>query len=90
MLGEGSGVVGTKREIAAEANVGSDDCAEREHRACISFVYTCGSDHTCAPDVHGFSVAGIFYDSRKSIAKRAGKRGEFLAGRTQNFFFVRR
>ena len=40
--------------------------------------------------VHGFSVAGIFYDSRKNIAKRAGKRGEFLAGRTQNFFFVRR
>jgi len=30
MLDEGSGVVGTKREIAAEANVGSDDCAERE------------------------------------------------------------
>jgi len=30
MLGEGSGVVGTKREIAAEANVGSDGCAERE------------------------------------------------------------
>jgi len=30
MLSEGSGVVGTKREIAAEASVGSDGCAERE------------------------------------------------------------
>ena len=30
MLGEGSGVVGTKREIAAEANVGGDGCAEKE------------------------------------------------------------
>ena len=30
MLGEGCGVVGTKREMAAEANVGGDDCAERE------------------------------------------------------------
>jgi len=30
MLGEGSGVVGTKREIVAEANVGSDGCEERE------------------------------------------------------------
>jgi len=30
MLGEGSGVVGTKREIAAEANVGGDGCTERK------------------------------------------------------------
>ena len=30
MLSEGSGVVGTKREIAAEASIGSDGCAERE------------------------------------------------------------
>jgi len=30
MLGECSGVVGTKREIAAEASIGSDGCAERE------------------------------------------------------------
>jgi len=57
MLGEGSRVVGTKREIAAEANVGSDGCAERESN---ELVYACGSDHTCAPDVHEFSVASIF------------------------------
>jgi len=49
MLGEGSGVVGTEMEIAAEENVGGDSCAERKQ--CISFVYACGSDHTCAPDV---------------------------------------
>ena len=85
MLSEGSGVVGTKREIAAEANIGNDGCAERKQSACISFVYACGSDHTCAPDVRGFPVAGIFYDSGGNIAKRAGKTGEFLAGRTQNF-----
>jgi len=30
MLGEGCRVVGTEREIAAEANVGGDGCAERE------------------------------------------------------------
>jgi len=30
MLDEGSGVVGTKREIAAEANVGGDSCAGRK------------------------------------------------------------
>jgi len=84
MLGEGSGVVGTEMEIAAEENVGGDSCAERKQ--CISFVYACGSDHTCAPDVYGFSVAGIFYDSGENIAKRAGKRGELLVGRMQNFF----
>jgi len=30
VLGEGSEVVGTKMEIAAEANVGCDGCAERK------------------------------------------------------------
>jgi len=30
MLSEGSGAVGTKRQIAAEANVSGDGCAERK------------------------------------------------------------
>ena len=38
----------------------------------------------------GFPWPVFFYDSRGNIAKRAGKRGEFLVGKTQNFFFVRR
>jgi len=38
----------------------------------------------------GFPWPVFFYDSRKNIAKRAGKRGEFLAGITQDLFFVRR
>jgi len=38
----------------------------------------------------GFPWPVFFYNSRGNIAKRAGKRGEFLGGRTQNFLFVRR
>jgi len=38
----------------------------------------------------GFPWPVFYYDSRGNIAKRSGKRGELLAGRTQNFFFVRR
>jgi len=30
LLGKGSGIVNTKREIAIEANIGNDGCAERE------------------------------------------------------------
>jgi len=71
MLGEGSGVIGTKREISAEENVGGDGCAERKQRACISFVYACGSDHTCAPDVHGFSVAEIFLRLRGKHSQKS-------------------
>jgi len=34
----------------------------------------------------GFPWPVFFYDSGGNIAKRAGKRGELLIGRTQNFF----
>ena len=30
LLGEGNGVVGTKRGVAAEENIGDDGCVERE------------------------------------------------------------
>ena len=87
MLDEGSGIVGTKREIAAEANVGSDDCAERESNELVFRL--CMRVEVIIP-VHQISVVGIFYNSGGNIAKRSGKRGELLIGRMQNFFFVRR
>ena len=34
----------------------------------------------------GFPWPEFFYDSGENIAKRAGKRGESLVGRMQNFF----
>ena len=61
MLDEGSGVVGTKREIAAEANVGSDDCAERESNELVFRL--CMRVEVIIP-VHGFSVVGIFLQLR--------------------------
>jgi len=33
--------------------------AEREQRACVSFVYARGSDHTRGPDINRFSVAYV-------------------------------
>ena len=32
----------------------------------------------------------FFDDARENIAKRAGKRGELLVGKTENFFFMSR
>ena len=67
--------IGTKRGVAAEENIGDDGCAEREQWISVSFVCACGSNHTCGPDVHGFSVAGVFLGlqgrrSRKSWQER--------------------
>jgi len=44
---------------------------ERERNG---FVYTCGSDHTCGPDVRHFAVAGVFDDFGGNVAERAGER----------------
>jgi len=54
------------------------------------FVYACGSDHTCASDVEGFSVVGIFDDYGGDVAKRAGEGSGLLVGKTEEFFSVKR
>ena len=46
-------------------------------------MYACGSDRTCT---RVFRSRYFLYDSGGNIAKIAGKRGELLSGRTQNFF----
>ena len=51
-------------------------------------MYAGGSDHTCQPNVHGFSVAGVLNDFGGDIAKEAGKRGErgeLFIGRMEEF-----
>ena len=72
-----------KLEIATEENVGGGSCAERKQ--CISFVYACGSDHTCAPDVYGFSVTGIFLRLQGKHSQKSWQE-RLLVGRMQNFF----
>ena len=43
-------------------------------------MYVCGSNHTCRPDVHRFSVVGVLDDFGGNMAKIAGERGELLVG----------
>ena len=56
-------------------------------------MYACGSDHTCQPDVHGFSVAGVLNDFGNDVDKEAGERGERgeeFIGRMEEFCYVKR
>jgi len=48
-------------------------------------VYARGNDHTHEPDVNGVFVAGVFDDIGGDVAKRTGKRDEFLVGRMEKF-----
>jgi len=52
-------------------------------------LYASGSDHTCAPDAHGFSVAGVFL-LWGQLVKRVGDRCELLVGRIEEFCSVKR
>ena len=63
---------------------------QRENNELVFRLCACGSDHTCPPDVHGFSVAVFFYDFGGDVAKRAGERGELLVRRMEKFFSVKR
>ena len=53
------------------------------------FLYASGSDHTCAPDAHGFSVAGVFL-LWGQLVKRVGDRCELLVGRIEEFWSFKR
>jgi len=86
-LGEGCCVVGTKRGVAAEANVGDDSCTERA----MSLYFVCvWRTNTCGPDVHRFSVAGVFDDFACDVAERPGERGELLVGGVKEYSSVKR
>jgi len=52
-------------------------------------VNACGSDHTCQPEVEEFSVAGVFDDCRRDVAKRDGEGSELLVGKVEEFCFVK-
>ena len=60
---------------------------QREKWACVFvlLVYARGNDHTHEPDVNGVFVAGVFDDIGGDVAKRTGKRDEFLVGRMEKF-----
>ena len=87
MLDEGSGVVGTKREIAAEANVGSDDCAERENNELVFRL--CMRVEVIIP-VHQISVVGIFLQLRGKHSQKMVREVSCSLGECRIFFFVRR
>jgi len=53
-------------------------------------VYARGSDHTCAPDVHEFSIASVFGDFGGDITKRAGEKEELLVRKVNGFYSVKR
>ena len=54
-------------------------------------MYASRSDHTCAPDAHAFSVAGVFFlQLWGQLVKRVGDRCELLVGRMGEFFSVKR
>jgi len=48
-------------------------------------VYAYRNDHTHEPDVNEFFVADVFNDIGGNIAKRTGKRNEFLVRRMEEF-----
>jgi len=53
-------------------------------------LYASGSDHICAPDAHGFSVAGVFLRLWGKLVKRVGDRCELLVGKLEEFCSVKR
>ena len=56
-------------------------------RVCVC---VCGSNHTCQPDVHRFSVVGVLDDFGGDMAKIAGERGELLVGTMKEFRSAKR
>jgi len=61
----------------------------RESNELVFRLYAYGSDHTCRPDVDAFPMAGVFSDFGGNADKRAGERGELLAGRMEELCSVK-
>ena len=67
---------------------------QRDQWACVSFVNTCRSNHTCQPEVDEFSIASIFDDckrdvAKRNMAKRDGEGSELLVRKVEEFCFVK-
>jgi len=86
MLGEGGGIVGMKRGVAAEESVDDDVCAERVMSSCLCMRMEAiiPVDQTST----AFPIPGVFDDLGGDIAERAGDKDELLVGRVGKFFSV--